>query len=208
MVTVTTVAGVGGIILSLTKRFMPFNVLAWTLLSVGLGLTSTLDENSSRPAQYGFQVIMAIGGGIIFTGRLLAVQTPQKVAEDIPIATTLVSFFTSFGQSIGIALGGTIFQNVWTTKVNKLISKGGLQPSDRISAKDVEGAALGLRKAPSSIQAAYAVVVSESLKAVWLTLMALSTSAFLATLLQRNLSTANLAKPSDECIEVDVSSSN
>jgi hypothetical protein len=135
---------------------------------------------------------------------LLAVQTPQKVEEDIPIATTLVSFFTALGQSVGIALGGTIFQNLWTTEVNKLISMGELQPSDRILAKDAEGAALRLWRAPTSIQAAYAGVVSKSLRAVWLTLMALALSAFLATLLQRNLSTAGRVKPEDKRSEIDV----
>jgi hypothetical protein len=82
MVTVTLIAGVAGIILSLAKRFMPFNVLAWILLSVGLGLTSTLNEESSRPSQYGFQVIMAIGGGIVSSPEIGS--SPRATFSEVP----------------------------------------------------------------------------------------------------------------------------
>jgi len=188
MAVVPPPAAVAGVGIAIAKRFMPFNLVAWIILPVGLGLFSTLDRTSSQGAKIGYQAFVAIGGSIGFSGRLLAVQTPQKRLEDIPMTKTLVSFFTSLGQSFGLAIGGTIFQNDRTKNVNKQIASGRLQAADLILSRNVEDSALLIRKLLDDVQAVYAHIVSESLRLLWITLAALATSAFLVTLLQKNLS--------------------
>lgn len=190
MAVVPPVAAAAGVGIALTKRFVPFNLAAWIILPIGLGLFSTLDANSTHGAQFGYQTLTAIGGGIVFSGRLLAVQAPQRRAEDIPMATTLVSLFTSLGQSFGLGIGGTIFQNSWNAELDKQIALGRLQGAEIILARDVENAALLIRRLPEGVQEAYAIIVSKSLRVLWITLAALAVSACLATTFQRNLSTA------------------
>lgn len=187
---VPPVAAAAGVGIALTKRFMPFNLVACIILPIGLGLFSTLDAKSTQGEQYGYQSLTAIGGGIIFSGRLLAVQAPQRRAEDIPMATTLVSLFTSLGQSFGLGIGGTIFQNAWNAELDKQVALGRLRGTEIISARDAENAALLIRRLPEEARSAYAIIVSQSLRVLWITLAALAASACLATVFQRNLSTA------------------
>lgn len=194
MAVVPPMATVGGIGIAITKRFFPFNLFAWICVAIGLGLFSTLTPSSSAAAQYGFQVLTAVGGGIIFPGRVIAVQTPQKNEDDIPIATTLISFFTSLGQSFGLGIGSTIFQNAWSVQVNHQIAKGALSALYRVSAKDAESESLLFSTFPENVRNTYGTVVSESLKALWITLASLATTACLVTLLQKNLSTAEPSK--------------
>ena len=163
MAVVPPLAAAADIAIVDTKRFKPFNVAAWIILPIGLGLFSTLNQNSSRTAQAGYQSLTAVGGGIVFAGRLLAVQAPQKRSEDIPMATTLVSLFKSLGQTFGLAIGGNIFENSWTGEVKRQVASGNLREIV-IFARNAEIAALLIRKLTKEVQAVYAIVVSKSLR--------------------------------------------
>jgi hypothetical protein len=174
--------------MAVTKRFQPFNLVAWILMTAGVGAFATLTRSSPSAAAYGFQALLAIGGGIIFPGRIFAAQAPQTEDDDVPIATTMVSFFTSLGQAFGLGIGGTIFQNRWTEMVHQQILAGTIPEKYVIPARDVESLALELASFPMDVQIAYQTVVSGSLRVLWITLAALSATAFLATLAQRNLS--------------------
>lgn len=197
MAVVPPLAAAAGVAIAVTRRFKPFNLIAWIILPIGLGLFSTLDHDSSHAAQAGYQSFTAIGGGIVFSGRLLAVQAPQKRPEDTPMVTTLISLFTSLGQAFGLAVGGTVFENCWTSEVERHVALGNLQKADVILARNAESAALQVRLLSIDAQIVYADVVSQSLRVLWITLAALATSAFLATLFQRNLTTVSPAHQID-----------
>lgn len=62
-VPVTAIAG--GLIISKMQRFRTVNSIAWLLVTIGFSLMTQLHIDSSKPEQYGFQVIYAIGGGVV-----------------------------------------------------------------------------------------------------------------------------------------------
>jgi len=105
-------AGSSGFLFARFKRFQKLLCFAWVLVVIGLALVSTLRVDSSLSAAYGFQIIAALGGGIILPGRLLAVQSSQN-DDDVAMATTLVTFMLSLGQAFGVGVGGSVFQNRW-----------------------------------------------------------------------------------------------
>ena len=66
----------------------------------------------------GLCLIPGLACGILYPAMSVAVQAPAKV-EDIPSAAAMSSFFRSLGQTLGIALGGLIFQNTFKLKLEQ-----------------------------------------------------------------------------------------
>lgn len=58
-------AVVGGFIISKLQRFRTVNSVSWLLVTIGFSLMTQLKIDSPRRNQFGFQVIYAIGGGVV-----------------------------------------------------------------------------------------------------------------------------------------------
>lgn len=168
------------------QTFKYHNIAAWILLSVGVGLLATLTSTTLLWHAYGFQLILAVGGGILFPGRLLSTQAPQK-PSDVPVATALVSFFTSFGEAVGVGVGGTVIQNRWDRLTDEQIERGNIPPQFRIPGKFAESAAEKMRELPESVQVLYREVMSGSARTLWITLATVCVVGFLVSLGQRNV---------------------
>lgn len=55
-------------------------------------------------------LVSGLGLGILFSSLVFAIQASAK-PSDVAMAIAMSSFFRSFGQTIGVAIGGSIFQN-------------------------------------------------------------------------------------------------
>jgi hypothetical protein len=62
---VPVTAIIGGLIISKLQKFRTVNSIAWVFVTVGFSLMTQLRVESSKAKQYGFQVIYAIGGGVV-----------------------------------------------------------------------------------------------------------------------------------------------
>jgi hypothetical protein len=82
----------------------------WTLTTMGFGVMILLDVHNTVVSWIFIELVPGIGIGILFPAIVMGIQAsaPQ---EDTAIAATLGLFFRLFGQTIGVAVGGTIFQN-------------------------------------------------------------------------------------------------
>ncbi|KAF2119538.1 major facilitator superfamily domain-containing protein [Lophiotrema nucula] len=192
--TIPVCAALFGIIMAITKHFKWLNVFAWASLSIGVGLLALLTAHTGLGKAYGYQIVLAVGGGIIFPGRILAVQVSQKPAN-VPIATTMVSFFTSLGEAFGVAIGGSIFQNRWSALTKDAITSGRLPREYLINSDAAEGSAERLKLLPFGVRDAYRGIMAESLRTLWITFAALAAAAFFVSLIARDLS---LAEKRDE----------
>ncbi|KAI0353749.1 MFS general substrate transporter [Trametes cingulata] len=83
---------VGGLSVRVINRYCPQNYVGWSIMIVGFGLVSLLDENTSRALYIGLQIPLAVGLGIIAH------------------ALAFFTFFRCFVMSWGIVIGGTILQ--------------------------------------------------------------------------------------------------
>jgi hypothetical protein len=64
-------AFVAGIIVTISKKYRPVNWIGWAMIILGFGVISTLREDASVGQWVGYQVIVAIGVGMIVSYMVL-----------------------------------------------------------------------------------------------------------------------------------------
>lgn len=99
----------GGLI-SAIGYYNPVALPSMVLFAVGAGMITTFALDSPIRIWLGYQVLCGLGIGVGFQLGVLVVQNVLP-AEDIPVATACVQFFSSFGGAIFIAVSQTVFQN-------------------------------------------------------------------------------------------------
>lgn len=77
--------------------YRPQNWIGWVLSTVGLGLLTILDANTSRSAYIGLQVMVGVGQGILFAAPVFAVLAALPVTRAAP-ALALFTFLRTFAQ--------------------------------------------------------------------------------------------------------------
>jgi hypothetical protein len=101
---------VGGVVLSKLGRYKPLHFGCYALMTIGFGLFSLLDENSSKAAWVCFQLLAGIGSGGIGGILLPAVQAPLD-SKLVGTATSSWSFARYFGCVWGVTIPAAIFNN-------------------------------------------------------------------------------------------------
>ncbi|KAH8804688.1 drug resistance transporter [Xylogone sp. PMI_703] len=187
-------AAVAGFVIAITGRVQKLMWTGWTLVTVGLGLLSTLTSTTSSGPQYGYQVLIAVGGGVIFPAKVFAAQAAQ-VEKDVAVATAIVAFLTSLGQACGVATGGAAFQNSWNHYIREQIIAGTIPEQYFISANAIIQEYAILNSLPDSVQIVYRGMMAKSIgRGIWITLTAFAAAAFVISLLAKNLHLGNEVK--------------
>ncbi|KND04768.1 drug:H+ antiporter-2 (14 Spanner) (DHA2) family drug resistance MFS transporter [Spizellomyces punctatus DAOM BR117] len=115
-VSVTSI--VAGQLMSRLGVYVPFFYIGGILLTIGVGLISTLDSTSNRGKQIGFLLLSGIGIGAMIQTRIISIQASVQV-QKIAVATALVNFAQTLGGVMGMAIVGTVFNNVLTDKLQQ-----------------------------------------------------------------------------------------
>jgi hypothetical protein len=68
------------------------------------------------PSWIFLSLVAGIGLGMLFSAQGFAAQASASNA-DLPFAGAMYSFFRAFGQTLGVAISGVIFQNVLKKKI-------------------------------------------------------------------------------------------
>ncbi|KAH8585724.1 major facilitator superfamily domain-containing protein [Bisporella sp. PMI_857] len=110
--------------------YTPFMIASTILTSIGAGLLTTWDLDTSSKKWIGYQILAGIGIGLGLQIPLIAVQAVLDMSE-IPIATALVIFMQLFGASIFVSAGNSVLTN----RVINYISKN-IPDVDAVSAVD------------------------------------------------------------------------
>ncbi|TVY88119.1 Efflux pump, partial [Lachnellula willkommii] len=182
---VAPMAVIVGIVSSLTGRYRWAIWIGWFLVTLGSGLLILLEPGTSIPAWVFLNFAVSIGTGMLFPAMGLAIQAAGR-PEDAGHAAAFYSFTRVFGQSIGVAIGGVIFQNQIK---QKLLSYEALAPLAQQYSKDatalisiIKGMAEGTDK--TNLIKAY----SDSLSTIWMVMTALSGVSFVASLWTKGFS--------------------
>lgn len=115
-----------GVIVGKTGRYRWAIWLGWATTTLGMGLLIYLRVQTSIPAWIFLTIVSGIGIGLLFPSIALAVQASTP-PEEAATASTLVIWFRVFGSSLGVAIGGVIFQNRFEAEL------ASVQPSGSIS---------------------------------------------------------------------------
>ena len=114
--TVAPAATVTGFMITKTGRYRWAIWSGWFLTVFGTGLLCYLKVHTSTVSWIFINLVSGLGMGILFPAMAFSIQAATSNA-DLAFAVALYSFFRAFGQAIGVAVGGTIFQNEMKKKL-------------------------------------------------------------------------------------------
>ena len=113
-----------GRIISNTGYWKRYLVGGMVFVIIGLGLLSTIDEQTPLVVVGGFMALLGLGLGATMQNLVLAVQNNTAQA-DMGAASSVVAFFRSMGGSIGVsALGAALSHKVSDTVTSGLAQMG------------------------------------------------------------------------------------
>ncbi|KAJ5777805.1 hypothetical protein N7520_001051 [Penicillium odoratum] len=152
----------------------------WPITALGLGLLCLLDSSTSVPKWIFLNITAGVGCGMLFPAVQLAVQAAANT-QFLSMAVTMTAFFRVLGQSLGVAVGGVVFQN-------RILMKFGDHPELGVEvekyAQDASSLVEYIKALPAGsaskllIQALYA----ESLTTVWAVMCGIAGVGIVSTL--------------------------
>ncbi|KAL4880711.1 major facilitator superfamily domain-containing protein [Aspergillus karnatakaensis] len=107
-----------GILTPVIGHYVPFMILATTLLSVGMGLLSTLEYTTPVRDVLGYQVPAGVGLGCALQQTLLAAQTILPM-NDIPMGISLIALSQTLGGTIALSAADTIYTGTLASSISK-----------------------------------------------------------------------------------------
>ncbi|KAJ7487875.1 major facilitator superfamily domain-containing protein [Mycena latifolia] len=111
----TPFALVAGVSIATLKKYRLVNWIGWAVAIIGYGLVSTLREDSSVGKWVGYQIVGAMGVGILFSAPIFPLLAPLPNTRAAS-ALALFAFTRSFSQTWGITISSTILQNTLEKK--------------------------------------------------------------------------------------------
>ncbi|KAJ7505900.1 major facilitator superfamily domain-containing protein [Mycena galericulata] len=103
-------AAIATILISVFKKYRLINWVAWVFLVIGLGLVSTIRQDSPTAKWVGYQIITSVGIGVLFDAPVFPILAPLPTNRAAS-ALALFSFTRSFAQTWGITISSSILQN-------------------------------------------------------------------------------------------------
>ncbi|KAJ9309632.1 hypothetical protein DTO217A2_922 [Paecilomyces variotii] len=162
--TVAPSAMITGILITWSGRYRWAIWLGWAIATLGMGILCIVDVNTSIPGWIFLNLVPGLGLGILFPSIGFAVQA-SATPKNLSIAVAMFSFFRAFGQAIGVAIGGVVFQN---RMHDNLLGYPALAPLADAYSKDAAGLVQVIKNMPdgpdkSDLKQAY----TDSLRIVW-----------------------------------------
>lgn len=108
--TVAPMAVVTGLLITKTAAYRWAIWAGWTISVLGLGLLTLLKVDTTIPQWVFIDLVSGVGLGILFPALQFQLQAASS-GKDMAFAVAMFVFFRSFGQALGVAIGGVIFQN-------------------------------------------------------------------------------------------------
>lgn len=147
---------------ALTARigyYTPFIIFGVVLLSIGAGLLTTLQVDTSEGRWLGFQIIYGFGMGCSFQAPNLAAQTVLPT-RDVPVGTSLMIFSQLLGGAIFTSVGSNLLTSELLTRTAGI---AGVTPEQILSS----GATQLVATVPAGSLPAVLSAYNESLRVVF-----------------------------------------
>lgn len=182
--TVVPCAMLVGLIAAKTSHYRWAIWLGYALTTLGTGLLYLLSPTTSIPAWIFLMLVSGIGIGLLFPSMALAIQASAPV-KDIAIAAAMFTFFRCLGQTVGVAIGGVVFQNRMEANLASYPSLAGNATQYSL---DVVSLIRTINSLPS--QAPETIILKEalshSIRTIWTVLCGLSGVAGIASAFLRH----------------------
>ncbi|AMK23148.1 MULTISPECIES: MFS transporter [Sphingomonadaceae] len=169
-VLVTSIAS--GQIISRIGRYRLFPIIGTAVMTVGLGLLSTLGVASSIWVAPAYMLVLGLGLGMVMQVLVLAVQNAIDY-RNLGVATSGTTLFRSTGGSVGVSLFGAIFAANLASGLASRMPAGARLPT----ASD----AVAIAALPPGVRHVYLEVFTAALHPVFLSAAVIAAFAFLLT---------------------------
>lgn len=186
--TVAPCAMLAGFLITKTGKYRLAVWIGWILTTLGFGLLCILRVDTSIAGWIFLEVAIGVGLGVLFPSITFAIQASAK-PETLAMAVAMTTFFRAFGQAVGVAIGGVVFQN---RMYANLLTYPELAPYAHEYSQDAAGLvqvinAMGgadagggpmMQVRQLDLRTAYA----DSLRTIWIVCCALSAVGFVSSL--------------------------
>jgi len=108
--TVVPVSGVVGGVITKLGHYRWALWSGWVFSTLGAGLLVLLGTHTPTAGWIFIFICAGIGQGLLLIAHSVVAQAACET-KDVAYASSTYSFFRSFGLCLGVALGGTVFQN-------------------------------------------------------------------------------------------------
>ncbi|KAJ5977392.1 hypothetical protein N7501_000734 [Penicillium viridicatum] len=116
----TAISSTGsGLVVHWIGRYRESILFGWIIWAVGLGLFSTLDQHSGLGKQIGYGILTGVGVGNTLQPSLIAVQAGVE-RRDMAVVTSFRNFVRNLGGTLGLAIAGTIINNIVSSSISVL----------------------------------------------------------------------------------------
>ncbi|KAL9099185.1 MAG: hypothetical protein Q9163_005283, partial [Psora crenata] len=178
---------VGSLVAALATNFTMIWAIwiAWGTTTLGFGLLYLLDPDTSVVAFIFLNVPVSIGTGMAFTSTSLAVQAAGR-PQDAGHSVTFYSFIRVFGQSLGVAIGGVVFQNQMRTKLSEYPLLAPLADEYSRDATALVSLIHGMEAGTEKTQLIKAY--ADSIKMIWVVMATLSATIFTTSIFVKGYS--------------------
>ena len=182
--TVAPASVVVGFLVSKTGRYRWAVWSGWVLTTTGTGVLYLLDVHTATVEWVFLNLVSGVGTGMLFAGMAFAIQA-SATNKDLAFAVAMFSFFRAFGQALGVAVGGTVFQN----QIKKqLLKYPALAPLADEYSRDAAALVQIIKDVEiGAVKAQLVQSYADALKVVWVTLCGLSGVAMVASVWTKGL---------------------
>ncbi|RDW67201.1 putative MFS drug transporter [Aspergillus mulundensis] len=115
----TVSSTLSGLVVHRVGRYRECILFGWMVWAVGLGLFSTLDENSGVGKQIGYGILTGVGVGNTLQPALIAIQAGVS-RRDMAVVTSFRNFIRNLGGTLGLAVAQTIINNLLVASLTPL----------------------------------------------------------------------------------------
>ncbi|OTB17574.1 hypothetical protein K445DRAFT_316203 [Daldinia sp. EC12] len=176
-----------GALTGMTKRYRWALWGGWISTTTGSGLLYLLSTGTKVTQWVFLNIPFGIGVGMLFTAEILAIQASNR-PELNGEAAAFFSFIRIFGQALGVAVSGVIFQN--SLKQELLRIPGFASLADEYSRDATAIVALIHDMAEGDTKTRMIQAFSDALSSIWLSLIAFSATGLLLSLTVKGYSMA------------------
>ncbi|KAK1657665.1 major facilitator superfamily domain-containing protein [Colletotrichum godetiae] len=163
-----------GILVSKTGRYRILLWVGWATTTLGSGILTVVTDRMTVAVSVALSLVSGAGIGVLFTTLSLAAQASVSAA-DASAASSMTNFFRSLGQTMGIAVGGVVVQNVFRSVVE---ASEVYRPYAAAWARNIARVAQALKAATGAgkedLEDVIVPAIVKSTRAVWIFLCVLS----------------------------------
>ena len=169
-----------GQIIARVGRYKIFPIVGTALMTVGMGLFSTLTVHTSFLVTSAFMLLTGFGLGLVMQVLILAVQNGVDY-KDLGTATSLAAFFRSMGGAFGTALLGAVLNDRLVGNLSRALPLADRSHVPQI-AREIVGSPAQLKLLPSAIHTAATVAYVHTIDTVFLIATPVVALAFVLSL--------------------------